>query len=761
LNSGKLSAQAHISPDGFEQVFSYWAKGLENTRQKLEASTTEFMTFQRFYEKQIDSLRAIFLMEIGAGKIDSLNATGKIKEEERNVSSLYQQFKIIEKTYPSSVDEYRHAISPRMATVCDTSGCTNIGFEQGTLNGWNAFYGFNNNSTGTFNFFNVTNLTGGPAGAITQAANDALTFTAGFYNAGVGANPSPDYQITITSGTRGDALVPTVPVVSPYGGQYSVMLGDSTMVNYGVAILSKTFLVSAANADFTYQYAVFLENPSGHTYYTQPFFQVALLDQNGDTIPFCGQYQVVSSAGGVRGFSPVYIPPNGTVGNDTAFYKDWTVVSVPLKKYIGQCVTIIFETGDCSKGGHFGYAYVDASCAPLQIITSSPAICGQRYITLTGPPGFVSYHWSSNTGVSLKGDTTQSIQVDSAGTYTLIVIPVTGISCSDTLSVTVPKVPGPPPIPSFKADTACTGQSTIFTNTSIPLSGPGVKFYWDFYNLGTFQDSSTNAAWQFNTPGTYYVKLYEIVNGCGADTTIKVIVVPPFFPAIFATNTDCQGNPITLTANGGGQYLWNTGATTSTITVSPSLSDTLFYVKVTNGCSDTAYHSIHIIHVTPVIACCDTTIYYGDSALVNASGSATNYIWSPSSVACITCANTKASPTSNTTYTITGTDVNGCASSAIVEIKIDVCGNTWIPNAFSPNKDGLNDVFAPKSSCTITYTMYIFNRWGALIYKSDNKPWDGTVKGDRVQEDTYVYKILVTTTDLVKRTYIGRVTVLK
>ena len=238
----------------------------------------------------------------------------------------------------------------------------------------------------------------------------------------VGPNPSPDYQVTITSGTRGDALVPAVPVVFPVGGKYSAMVGDSTEVNYGVAILSKTFLVSTANADFTYEYAVFLENLKDIRIDEQPFFMVALLDQNGDTIPYCGEYQVVSWVGGAAGFQPVSVPVNGTIGGDTAYYKDWTIVSVQLKKYIGQCVTIIFETGDCGKGGHFGYAYVDASCAPLQIITSSPAICGQNYVTLTGPPGFTGYRWSSNTGLSMKGDTTQIIHVDSAGTYQLIVI---------------------------------------------------------------------------------------------------------------------------------------------------------------------------------------------------------------------------------------------------------------------------------------------------------------------------------------------------
>jgi len=756
-----VNAQKNVSAEKFEQIFSYWYKGLETARVNVGAGNCDYMAFQRFYEAKIDTIRAGFMRQIGSGGIDSTNVKTAMALQVIQLSALYDQFKQVMKGYPSSVDEYKHPMPRNFPTGCDTTGCTNIGFEQGTLNGWNAFYAYNNN-TGTFSFFNIANITGGPVGAVTEAANDVLTSTSGFYNTGLGPNPSPDYQISITSGTRGDALVPSVPVVSPVGGQYSAMVGDSTQVNFGVAILSKTFLVSASNADFTYEYAVFLENPSGHSYYEQPFFQVAILDQNGDTIPFCGEYQVVSSQGGVSGFNPVYVPPNGTVGNDTAYYKDWTVVSVPLKKYIGQCVTIVFETGDCSKGGHFGYAYVDASCAPLQIITSSPAICGQRNVTLTGPPGFTSYKWSSNTGLSMKGDTTQIIKVDSAGTYQLIVIPVTGVACSDTLSITIKKLPGPVPVPGFTADTACTGQPTQFTNTSTPLTAANVKFYWDFYNLGVYQDSSVNPQWSFNGPGTYTVTLYETINGCGADTTIKVVITNPPVAGLVAPPVGCVGNPLTLTASGGGTYEWNTGATTKSITILPTVEDSTYTVRVTNGCADSAFAKIHIYPVKQVTACCDTTIPYGSSAFIKAAGSL-DYVWMPSNtVACSTCSPTMATPEIATIYTVTGTDSNGCHSTDTVTIRIEECGNVWIPNAFTPNGDKMNEVFKPVGICIYHYTMYIFDRWGSLIFRTtDSQSWDGTVNGRKVQEDTYVYELLVTTTDLKQRTFIGNVTVVR
>src|ERR1700722_547245 len=71
FNYGKVSAQHKLTMDGFEQLYSYWAKGLETTRKALNVNNADFFMFQRFYEKKVDSLRANFIIGIGAGKIDS------------------------------------------------------------------------------------------------------------------------------------------------------------------------------------------------------------------------------------------------------------------------------------------------------------------------------------------------------------------------------------------------------------------------------------------------------------------------------------------------------------------------------------------------------------------------------------------------------------------------------------------------------------------------------------------------------------------
>jgi gliding motility-associated-like protein len=765
-----LGLYCHISNGQIEpgeRVISYWGQCLYHAKHSLALNQEDYLLFCRFEESNLDKLRAQFMLGLGTNKVDTSLINTQVKEMGKQIVSLYRQFEKTEAEYPSSIDEYRKYNLHRAMSACDTSGCDNIGFENGNLSGWNAFYAYNN-SFG-FNSFNLTHVTGGPVGAVTQAANDTLTSTPGFYSTFSGPNNKPDYQVSIVSGTLTDALT-ALPEVSPYGGKYSVMLGDSTQSNTGVAILSKTFLVKPNNTDFTYQYAVVLENPSGgHTYYEQPFFQVAVVDQNGDTIPSCGKYEVVSSGGKADGFNPVYVPTTSNgLGNDTAYYKNWTVVCVPLKKYVGQCISIIFEVGDCAFTAHFGYAYVDASCAPLEILTSSPSFCGQSSITLTGPPGFTQYRWSGPPNGIKGSDTTQIIKVDSSGTYRLISIPVTGMACADTLTITIKDTTGPPPKPSFKTNTVCAGQTIQFTNTSNPLGGPGVKFYWDFYNIGTYQDSSVNPTWSFSSPGTYYVKLTEVKNGCGTDTIIPVTVIPPPYVILTAPTKVCEGDSVTLTAevissyNPLCFYLWNTGAITKSITVLPTAADSEYYVTVTSGCTDTSFHKLTVVNTNPIHACCDTTMPAGDTTTILAYGER-SYIWNPTyGLACPTCPGTLAEPLQTTTYTVTGTDSNGCKLTDTVQVIITRCSDVFIPKAFSPNGKGLNETFFPEGKCLSSYTMYIFDRWGMLLYSSPNGiPWDGTVRGRRVQEDTYVYQIVANTWDGNQQTFVGAVTVLR
>jgi gliding motility-associated-like protein len=127
--------------------------------------------------------------------------------------------------------------------------------------------------------------------------------------------------------------------------------------------------------------------------------------------------------------------------------------------------------------------------------------------------------------------------------------------------------------------------------------------------------------------------------------------------------------------------------------------------------------------------------------------------WSPAGgLSCTDCLQPTASPDSTTAYTVTVTSVDGCTASASVEVTVTVIppkGNVFVPNAFSPNGDGINDVllvFADEKEVREVTSFRVFTRWGEAVFEGfglqPNEPthgWDGTHRGKDVDMGTFVW----------------------
>jgi gliding motility-associated-like protein len=108
----------------------------------------------------------------------------------------------------------------------------------------------------------------------------------------------------------------------------------------------------------------------------------------------------------------------------------------------------------------------------------------------------------------------------------------------------------------------------------------------------------------------------------------------------------------------------------------------------------------------------------------------------------------------------------GCADTITKCLQVIPLFTLYIPTAFSPNGDGVNDIFEPKGTYIKSFEMYIYNRWDMveLYHTTDiTKGWNGTVNGGSniAQEDTYIYKIIVIDWSNIQHSYFGEVTVLK
>ena len=394
--------------------------------------------------------------------------------------------------------------------------CVNADFEAGDATGWDLSYGeVPTAPTAPFSYINVTPTT--------------LTTSPG--------------QHTIMTGAGTDAIG-GFPVVYP-GGTSSLMIGDGTGTNNSAADASQTFLVDVNSAAFSYSYAIVLMDP-GHTPEEQPYFKINMYDENGDPIQ-CGDYSVV--AGG-SGADPDFLP--FTFNSENGVYMPWRTTFAPLQGYIGQNVTIEFVVGDCSQGGHFGYAYIDASCNSMEVLGPDTITCTGP-IVISAPPGAANYLWSPT------GETTESITVSTPGQYQVEVTPVTGAACSITLTKDIYEfVDTVSALFTATPTTLCTGESVSFTDQSSTTgSGSIVNWQWDFDGDGNIDNTTQNPIQVFNTAGTFNVNLNAISQGCSDDTTIQITVIETPITN-FNAPTVCLGVVTDFTdASTGGVNLWN------------------------------------------------------------------------------------------------------------------------------------------------------------------------------------------------------------
>ena len=258
---------------------------------------------------------------------------------------------------------------------------------------------------------------------------------------------------------------------------------------------------------------------------------------------------------------------------------------------------------------------------------NSPSICGGMAATLTASGG-TSYHWST-------GASTTSITTATAGTYT--VTATDGIGCTATASGTA--TAHALPIPTVNNASICSGTSATLIATG------GSTYLW---NTGS---GATSISPSPLTNTTYTVTATNAF-GCTASASGTVTVKALPTPTVNSPSI-CAGNTATLTATGGGTYLWNTGAATASIT---STTSGTYNVTVTgvNSCSATASGTVTVNSLSPSISV--TAACSGSLSTLTASGGS-SYVWNTGA--------TTASISSSTasTYTVTATGATGCTVS--------------------------------------------------------------------------------------------------
>ncbi len=530
-----------------------------------------------------------------------------------------------------------HACS--LISVITFSQCPpNIGFEAGSFDHWDCSTGFISAANGA-----ISLSPSGPVfGRHTLLQNTSLQ----------GRDQYGDF-----------------PINCPNGSGYSIQLGNSSTGRQAEQV-SYTFTIPANQNNYSiiYNYAVVFQNPS-HSVWEQPKFTANVFDVTNNAYIGCSSFSYAASAN-LPGFKQ-------SAQHDSIFYKPWTPVTIKLSGYAGRTIRLEFTTNDCTRGGHFGYAYVDVNENCSSPISGNMQCLSDSSQTLTAPFGFAGYRWftADFSKVLGTGNTLHMEPVPAPGTvFAVEVTPFPDQGCIDTVYSTI--------MSSNEVINLKVSSNTILSCISTPIdltsslitSGSSGGLTLSYYT----DPSQTNyipTPKRITVSGVYYIKA---VNSVGCTVMKPVTVEISNYPVATITDPPLITRPYTIdllsALNGNTTGLsityWKDSLATIAINNPHAIEKTgRYFIKLTNegGCS----------------------VVYGINVSIKEA------ILSP-------------------------------------------------PNAFSPNGDGVHDVWEIAlidlyPQCIVE----VYNRLGQKVFQSTGylKPWDGKFKGIDQPVATYYYII--------------------
>lgn len=373
--------------------------------------------------------------------------------------------------------------------------------------------------------------------------------------------------------------------------------------------------------------------------------------------------------------------------------------------------------------------------------------------------GIGTASWSPSTNLSNPNILNPLASPNSLTNYTLTVTNSNNCSATDVVQVN----PAIAPIVSVSPNiTICSGDSTTL------IASGATNYFWS-PTIHTIINNNQCIA--FPTINTVYSVVGTTTNNCADTASVTVTILPVANLSISGDSLLCAGDTILLYANGATSYQWNPAnliisQIASGIVTSPLVS-TIYTVSAVdnNNCKSSKTVNIIVDQIPNLqitksndLQCAQT------SSLLQARGALT-YVWSPSATLnSATISNPTAIPTATTTYSVLASGM-ACITIDSITVKVfnSIAEKTFVPNVFSPNGDGLNDYFTPISKSNfVNYSLKIYNRWGELVYFSNNANdcWDGQQKNGQIEIGTYFY-ILNAKTECSSIDWKGDITLIK
>ena len=401
---------------------------------------------------------------------------------------------------------------------------------------------------------------------------------------------------------------------------------------------------------------------------------------------------------------------DGTQPNATYLWQDGSTAPTFLANAPGMYSLAVTIDG-CQ-----GADEMEISYNPLPVVSlgTTQTLCEGETTTLNAAQGTATYLWNN-------GSTEPTLFVDQPGNYS---VELTIDGCSDVQDFDVFYTPLP--VVNLGEDLVICEEETF----TLDASHPGGSYLWS--------NGSTEPQVEVSAAGTFTVEV--TVDNCSASDAISVSTIT--VPSLNLGNDValCEGETYNLDAyySDDASYVWSDGNTDSDFTIT---EEGLYTVAVSNQCG-TVEDDIYAFYNAPpptISIGTDTTICSNSPFIITATNNNTlTYLWQDGST------DAYMSTMEEGVYQVIWENECG-ASTSYINVEFEDCScDIFVPNAFSPDANGMNDGFRAYPECELLdYNLKIFNRWGARVFESNDLDdmWNGQFKGRDVQVGVYVYLI--------------------
>lgn len=376
----------------------------------------------------------------------------------------------------------------------------------------------------------------------------------------------------------------------------------------------------------------------------------------------------------------------------------------------------------------------------------------------------------SGTGITNTTNGTFDPSVAGPGSH-VIGYTISG-NCGDNDTVVIQVNPSDTANFTYSSNTFCDTDPNPIATISGTTGGS-----FSINNGGVINSTTGEVNLMASGLGSYTIS-YITTGSCPDSATFSLTITNCTTPTAAYSVSDsviCEGDCVTFTdqSTGATSYTWtfNGGSPATASNAGPhnvcfngAGNYTIELIVTNSNGADTTTSTI-TVHPSPTVdAGPDVTIDLGQSVNLNASGSNGTYTWTPPTwLDCINCTSPVSTPDETITYTVIVVDSNGCSASDEVTIIVDFDYVIWVPNIFSPNGDGNNDIAYVRGKGVKDFTFVIYDRWGEKVFETSdlNIGWDGTFRGKAMNNAVFVYYLEATFLDGTETTKKGDITLIR